>query len=159
MKFFCTLTWNFNTASNSERISEFEAWKKWANTKGTVTDWVIEYQPSNGHAHAHCVYDTTYQSSPTLKYAYKRKGFHNHPVPVRKGTELHLQGYIHKPATKEPHEKVDNVAPRFDPVESDDDRTESWSPSTEWKQELAASLIQSIKPIPLSLAGDMFDFF
>jgi len=147
MQFFLTLTWNFNTASNSERISEFEAFKKKAEVKGTITDWVIEYQPSSGHAHVHCLYQTSFKSASDIKYAFKRKGLHIHPVPVKKGTDEHLKGYIHKTATKAPHSD-DAVVER---TSSDDTVEDSWVPTMEWRDKLRESLKGSIKPIPLSV--------
>jgi len=157
MSFFLTLTWNFKTASNSERISEFEAFKKRAELKGTITEWVIEYQPTTGYAHVHCLYTTSHKTAQDIKWAYKRKGLHIHPIPVKKGTTEYLKGYIHKPATKEPPQgapaSADNVAQRMEaPIASDpavEDEVPAWIPTPEWRQQQAAQV--RFNPIPRAL--------
>lgn len=143
MQFFLTLTWNFNSASNSERISEFESFKKKAEVKGTITDWVIEYQPTNGHAHVHCLYQTSFKTAADIKYAFKRKGLHIHPVIVKKNTIEYVRGYINKPATKTPHSD-DNVAPRVELRDEED----TFIATPEWKFNQARSASLLIRPIP-----------
>lgn len=159
-KFFLTIVWNINRDNNAKRIEEFEAFRKRAETKGTITNWVIEYQPSNGHAHAHCTYDTLYTNVDTVKYSFKRKGLHVDVIPVKKGTEKHLEGYIHKPATKERHYDDDYVAERksLSPPPEEDD-VPCYNATPEWKEKQITYLRQSIKPIPLAAYGDMFNFF
>lgn len=157
-KFFLTITWNFNRDTNDTRIAEFEAFKKRAEVKGTITNWVVEYQPSNGHAHVHCIYDTVYTNVDTIKYSFKKKGLHVDVVPVRKGTEKHLEGYIHKQATKEPHGS-DAVVQRTSVPQLPEDDGPAYIATPEWKQQQISYLRQSIKPIPLSAHGDMFNFF
>lgn len=160
-QFFVTLTWNYNHANNDQRISEFNLWKDLAQRKGTISDWVIEYQPVSGHAHAHCLYNTVYTSPDDIKYAFKKRGLHIHPVKVKKGTVEYVKGYIHKPATKTPLSE-DNVAPRVDEdiveehsITSEEDS--SWAPTPEWKAQEVTSVTRLLKPI--TQITDLFDFF
>lgn len=158
-KFFITVVWNFNKDSNVKRIEEFESFKKRAEVKGTITNWVIEYQPTSGHAHAHCTYDTSYTNTDTIRYAFKKKGLHVDVVPVKKGTDKYLEGYIHKSATKEPHSTEAVVERTSVDHPEDNDEGPMFNATPEWKQQQILLITKNIRPVPLWLGGDMFNFF